>query len=673
MKSGLRRTISFIAALILLITALPFSVTVQAATFNQIVNASTHIIIKNEGNYTTVVRNDVGALSIGVIGWHATNALNLLKEIIALNPTQALNILGANLYNEIITSTYWESKIPTREEASAISVLISTTQGRKVQDKSAAEYISRYVRHGQDLGIAEPEALVFFADFENQNGRTGAKNYFNEVMRTYGIVNLQTLYECSSKNNRRTRTYNFCATINWGSFTDSIHGTTDKSIPTISNVTLSGLSVKGYTISCDVQDDGNVTDVYFAVFPKSSGSENAKWYKQTPVDGKATHTVEVSEFSGKAGEYCTYIYAFDEAGNYSYVELNIITVPELSSITSPFSLTVSASGEKAKGEKMRWVANASNGSGRYLYQFEIYKDGEVIERRRANDFSELEYRLDESGTYKATVTCTDSASGKKVTVDSAEVNIFDPIVAGDFASEDDVVEGFQWIEWNLTAGGGEGELEYSYTLYKDSQPVESTAWGDSTEFRHRAISYGVYHVVASIKDSRMQTVSVRSNDIIVTTPLEATGISFSDDYAVAGKAITVSADITGGTGNYSCSFIIYCNGNEVASSQAISSTEYTFNVPQGGNYTAKLIVTDTDGKTAEITGGELNADEIATRGDANCDGTVSAADARYALRCAAMLIIPEAGLEYASDLNGDGRITASDARKILRISAQLEE
>lgn len=673
MKSGLRRVFSFIAALILLITAVPFSITAQAATFNQIVNASTYIIIYNEGNYTTVVRNDVGALSIGVIGWHATNALNLLKEIIARNPSQALNILGANLYNEIITSTYWETKIPTKEEASAISILISTTEGRQVQDKSAAEYISRYVRHGQELGITEPQALVFFADFENQNGRTGAKNFFNEVMAAYGTVNLQTLYNCSSKNNRRTRTYNFCASINWSSFTNSIHGTTDTGIPAISNVALTELSVTGYTITCEVKDDVAVTDVYFAVFPKSSGSEAAKWYKQSPVDGKASHTVEISEFSGRSGEYCTYIYAFDEAGNYSYVELNTITVPDISTIAPEFTLTVSSSGAKEKGKSIRWTASAANGSGRYMYEFSLYKDGKIIERRRANDFSDYEYTPVDSGAYKVTVTGTDSVSGKSVTVDSTDVNIFDPIIPGDFASKENMVEALQVLTWNITASGGEGDLKYSYTLYKDGEPVRSTGWDTGTSFVHKATSYGTYYVVANIMDSRMQTVSVRSNEILVTTPLTAKDISFSDDYAVTGKSITARATVTGGTGNYSCSFIIYCNGNEVVSSQAISTTEYTFKVPQGGNYTAKLIVTDADGKVVEITGGELNADEIATRGDANCDGTVSAADARYALRCAAMLITPEEGLDYAADLNNDGRITASDARKILRISAQLEE
>ena len=111
-------------AIILIITAYPLTVS-ASPSFNQMVNAATEIIMSNEGNYTTVVRNDVGALSIGKICWHATNALNLLKDIVAMNPSQAVTILGASLYNEIVTSTYWESKIPTTEEANAISMLLA--------------------------------------------------------------------------------------------------------------------------------------------------------------------------------------------------------------------------------------------------------------------------------------------------------------------------------------------------------------------------------------------------------------------------------------------------------------------------------------------------------------------------------------------------------------------
>lgn len=59
-------------------------------------------------------------------------------------------------------------------------------------------------------------------------------------------------------------------------------------------------------------------------------------------------------------------------------------------------------------------------------------------------------------------------------------------------------------------------------------------------------------------------------------------------------------------------------------------------------------------------------------GDINADGTVTASDARIALRISANLYSPTDTEKTAADVTGDGKITAADARKILRISARLE-
>ena len=85
MKKRGKRILSLLLAILLSAVSMPVFAA-AAPSFSQIVNAATYIIIYNEGEYTTVVRNDNGALSIGMIGWHATNALNLLKDIVAENP-----------------------------------------------------------------------------------------------------------------------------------------------------------------------------------------------------------------------------------------------------------------------------------------------------------------------------------------------------------------------------------------------------------------------------------------------------------------------------------------------------------------------------------------------------------------------------------------------------------
>ena len=548
MKNRLIRLFSFVTAIILVATSFPLSA--SAASFNQIVNATTDIIMTNEGNYTTVVRNDNGSLSIGKICWHGTNALNLLKDIVALNPTQALNILGASLYNEIITSYSWNTKIPTSAEAAVISVFLSTAESQKVQDETAWEYISEYVDHGMALGITEPEALVFFADFENQNGRAGAACFYYEVRNAYGTVNLGTLYAASSKNARRTRTYNFCATINWNNYSDSPAYRKDDIAPEINDVVVSDITSQGYTVSCTAADNVNVTAIYFAVFHKDDGSQNAIWYKQDAT-ATASMTIDIAEFGNRTGYYYTYIYAFDEAGNYAYVELNAIKVPEATPTEPKLSLVVSATTDGKIGGEIRWKASASGGSGDYLYTFDLYKDGKLIDKRNYSDYNDFPHTVKTTGSYHVMVSVYDKVSGKT----STETTIFIPIVANSFKADMPAAILGQSVSWTLDVTGGEGELMYSYTLYKDGEILFSFPYKkNQPKFTYKPDDNGIYNVIVNIMDSRSQVVSVQSDDVTVIRPLSVGNVSFSSDYAVAGKEVTCSAEVLGGTGTYTCKF-----------------------------------------------------------------------------------------------------------------------
>ncbi len=673
MKKIIRSVFSLITALVMLFSVIPFGITASAVSFNRIVNAATAVIISNEGTYSTVVKNDVGALSIGIICWHGTNALNLLKEIIALNSSQALGILGADLYNEIITRSEWDTRIATTGEAAVLSVLLSTSEGKKVQNKAAAEYISRYIAHGQSLGISEPEALVFFADYENQNGKTGAENFIRKVKSTYGTLNLTTLYNTTNKSSRRAKTYNFCATINWNSYSDTLQsGIYDSQPPAISNVSLDKLSETGYTVSCEVTDNNAVAVVYFAVYFESDGTNGIKWYNQIPANNKVSHTVDINEFSSRAGAYRTFIYAFDEAGNYQYAELNSITVPEKQE-AAQLTVTVSGIGETKKGETLRWSAAAANGSGSYQYYYEVFRDDTLVARKKYSDYSDFEYTPNESGLYYAKVTVLDTVSEKTAEAESIKAGIFEPIEMQAFSANTSAAIIGQPVTWTLSATEGEGKLKYSYTVYKDNTAIGSTDYSESPSFTFKATEGGSYKIVANVIDSRSQTASFESDTVTVIEPLSVKNAAFSVPYAVKNMNVTVSADVRGGSGEYTVCFDIFKGEKKVISSGEIKENSFSFTVTESGSYTAQITVTDKDSTEATAKSEKLTAADKAERGDANCDGSVNAADARFALRCAAKLDEVQKELEYAVDISGDGNITAGDARTILRISARLEE
>ena len=62
-------------------------------------------------------------------------------------------------------------------------------------------------------------------------------------------------------------------------------------------------------------------------------------------------------------------------------------------------------------------------------------------------------------------------------------------------------------------------------------------------------------------------------------------------------------------------------------------------------------------------------------GDANRDGSTTAADARYVLRISAKLEKPiiDSTIKEVADISGDSKIAADDARLILRVSAKLDK
>lgn len=60
-------------------------------------------------------------------------------------------------------------------------------------------------------------------------------------------------------------------------------------------------------------------------------------------------------------------------------------------------------------------------------------------------------------------------------------------------------------------------------------------------------------------------------------------------------------------------------------------------------------------------------------GDTDCDGKVTASDARVALRISAGIENASDAVKSAADTNSDGKVTATDARNILRATAKIED
>ena len=89
----------------------------------------------------------------------------------------------------------------------------------------------------------------------------------------------------------------------------------DKTKPTISNVSISGVDCNGFTVSCIATDNVGVTNVKFPVWTKSDQSD-LQWINYSAKSG-STYSVRIntSSFGNVSGWYYVHVYAYDGAGN----------------------------------------------------------------------------------------------------------------------------------------------------------------------------------------------------------------------------------------------------------------------------------------------------------------------------------------------------------------------
>ncbi len=180
------------------------------------------------------------------------------------------------------------------------------------------------------------------------------------------------------------------------------------------------------------------------------------------------------------------------------------------------------------------------------------------------------------------------------------------------------------------------------TLYIGTNAFGGTAWLENYP--------GPFVVLGST------LVKYTGTDSYVSIPNVITAIAagaFTVDDNGSGISFKVKVPVTVTYFGYNC-FYLYKSASDVYASILVyeGSAAEEYCVSEGLKYSYAL-----------------------TPGDANEDGNVSVADARYALRIASKLESPTvtADVLEAIDLSGDGSITTVDARLILRLAANLSE
>lgn len=185
--------------------------TIQQKT--EIAQRACDIIFANEGSYTSINKNDNGAISIGKVQWHGNRALSLLQQIIAQSPADAQTYITTALYNEIKTSKSWATRVFSQTEADQVKGLLGTSYSHEVQDRVALSDVLVYIEKGIKYGLTDAEALIYFADGVNQYGTSSSlwQRIAQEALKKGGTLDAMyaaTQQLTSNYMSRRTNVYN---------------------------------------------------------------------------------------------------------------------------------------------------------------------------------------------------------------------------------------------------------------------------------------------------------------------------------------------------------------------------------------------------------------------------------------------------------------------------------
>ena len=209
------------------LVASSFAVTFSASavSVDEMTKAAVQIISRSEGTYGTINPNDNGAVSIGMLQWHADRALQLMRSIANADTGSAQSILGSSFYNDVMNASNWNSRTFSSAECTAASNL-TTSAGKSKQDALAYSDVQGYISAGQNLGISNAGVLVYYAELYNRgmgvakrilNAAAGGGSYSSVTLANQSCTPPHLLANSSSYyTDRLNNAYNTIVSLGWG-------------------------------------------------------------------------------------------------------------------------------------------------------------------------------------------------------------------------------------------------------------------------------------------------------------------------------------------------------------------------------------------------------------------------------------------------------------------------
>lgn len=239
------------------------------------------------------------------------------------------------LYNHFITSGYKEY----RKSSALFDGSYYTEKYADVASSFADQYLRHYVENGQAEG--RRASLTFDPDY-------------------YWYIRPDVY-------NAWPDDYTMCAKHYAGHGVNAQVEAYDHSHPVISEATVSNITADGYTVTCKVTDDWQISKVVFPTWTILNDQDDlADNFMNTQTgtkDGDTyTFTVKASDHNNEGGQYVTHIYAVDKGGNTTQLVLEVVDVKDPDPLAEQIMLTDGVSytrdGALVKNVKAQTSVNA---------------------------------------------------------------------------------------------------------------------------------------------------------------------------------------------------------------------------------------------------------------------------------------------------------------------------
>ena len=107
---------------------------------------------------------------------------------------------------------------------------------------------------------------------------------------------------------------------------EGIEETLDDSKIKLTDVKITDVTSKGYTVNCKITGAKEIDRVLFPTWTENGGQDDVIWGYGTVSGNKATYKVSISDHNDEAGNYITHIYAYDSNGNCADIEGTITDI-----------------------------------------------------------------------------------------------------------------------------------------------------------------------------------------------------------------------------------------------------------------------------------------------------------------------------------------------------------